>query len=177
MTENANPLMNFLCEAMALEKKEADFFRKEAKDCPHAMGREIFSMLAQEEAEQEKGLKQIHDSLKAEEKWPGTCAIFSKDLKELRASFDAAITRYKTSIKAAGEIPRALEIAIDIEKDALSFYEKYAKKITDPKGGELLKTLVEGERGHLLMLLDLHQFYTDPEGYFLEKEHRGLDGA
>ncbi len=177
MTEKANQFMNFLCEAMALEKKESDFFQKAAKDCPHDMGREIFSMLATEEEEQGKGLKEIYDSLKDKEKWPGTCAIFSKDLKELRASFDAAARRHMAFMKAGGEIPQALEVAIGIEKDSLAFYEKGAKEMADPAEAKLLAALVEGERGHLLMLLDLQQFYTDPEGYFLEKEHRGLDGA
>ena len=40
-----------------------------------------------------------------------------------------------------------------------------------------LKKMIQEEKGHHLLLLDMQYYYSDPEGYFMEKEHRGLDGA
>jgi len=177
MTVTASALMKFLCDAMALEERERIFFSDAATSCPNELGREVFRMLAQEEAEQARGLKEIHDTLSASRKWPASCAIFSKSTKEVRKSFNTLTAKHKDTIMAGVTTPEALQLGVDLEKESLGFYEGHARTARDEEEKRLIKALVEEERAHLLMLLDMQQFYSDPEGYFMDKEHRGLDGA
>jgi rubrerythrin len=74
-------------------------------------------------------------------------------------------------------VEEAVKVALDLERASVKFYEDHLKKTSDSLTEKFLRHMVDEEKGHLLVLLDMQYYYSDPEGYFMEKEHRGLDGA
>ncbi len=52
-------------------------------------------------------------------------------------------------MKPSPEVLRAIETAIQIEKDGLTFYTEAADQVDDPKGKKMFQTLAADERAHL----------------------------
>ena len=85
--------------------------------------------------------------------------------------------KYGAEIKKGVGLAEALQIGIDMEQGSVKFYETQLQRIKDPMAKSFLEKMIQEEKGHHLLLLDMQYYYSDPEGYFMEKEHRGLDGA
>ncbi len=49
----------------------------------------------------------------------------------------------------------AIRLAIDLEKDAVSFYSKFFESIAQSEGKDALNKLITQEKGHLEMLRKL----------------------
>ena len=52
-------------------------------------------------------------------------------------------------MKPNPEVLKAIETAIQIEKDGLTFYTEAAKQVDDPKGKKMFQTLARDERVHM----------------------------
>jgi rubrerythrin len=52
-------------------------------------------------------------------------------------------------MESTPEVLKAIETAIQIEKDGLAFYTEAAQQTNDPKGKRMFQTLAQDERAHL----------------------------
>jgi rubrerythrin len=68
-------------------------------------------------------------------------------------------------------------MARDFEVRSIAFYENHLAQATDPLEQAFLKQMVQEEKSHYQALQDTHYYLTDPEGWFMEKERAGLEGA
>ena len=71
----------------------------------------------------------------------------------------------------------ALDIGIEFESAAIEYYENHLMKAEEPLERKFIEHLIEEEREHRRILEDLKYYYTDPEGWLMEKSRSGLDGA
>jgi rubrerythrin len=177
MTEKHAGLMNLLCAAIEFENKEKAFYEKIIRTCPSKLGKEVFQMLLGEEADHEKGIREIYESMKSGKAWPESCSLFDRELMDARAAFKKAVEKHGSEVQRELDFTKALQIGIDFERESVNFYEKKLKEAGGPFEKKFLERMIKEEKGHHLLLLDMQYYFEDPEGYFMEKEHRGLDGA
>lgn len=177
MSEKQPEILAMLCAALELETREKAFYEKAIKDCPDEPGKEVFRILLADEEEHAKGIREIHDSLKSGKPWPESCSLFQRPSKDIRETIRKIAKRHSAEIKKGANPPDAFQVGLDLEKASIRFYEDLLEKASAPAERDFLKKMAEEEKVHRLLLLDMQFYYADPGGYFLEKEHRGLDGA
>jgi rubrerythrin len=134
-------------------------------------------MLLDEETDQEKGIREIYEPMKSGQAWPESCSLFDRELMDARAAFQKAVEKYGSEVQCDVDFSKALQISIDLERESVKFYEKKLQEAGDPLEKKFMERMIKEEKGHHLLLLDMQYYFEDPEGYFMEKEHRGLDGA
>jgi rubrerythrin len=64
-------------------------------------------------------------------------------------------------MKPSAEVLKAIETAIQIEKDGLAFYTEAAEQTGDPNGKKMFKTLARDEAAHLKLFEDARQALTE----------------
>ena len=79
--------------------------------------------------------------------------------------------------KACLDDVAAIDGGLRMEDASIEFYTKHLEHSIDPLEREFLTRLIEEEREHHKALADLRFYYVDPEHWFMEKSHSGLDGA
>ncbi len=70
-----------------------------------------------------------------------------------------------------------MDIGLDFESASVKFYQEHRARTTDPLEAAFLDQMILEEKEHWKALKDTRYYLTDPEGWFMEKERAGLDGA
>jgi rubrerythrin len=177
MAEKEERGLGVLCAALELEKGENEFYKKAAESCPNEVGREIFRMLAGDEVEHARQIEEIYKMMQAGKPWPEQCALYDREQRDAKGVLQEVASRHGAVIEAGAGALEALDVAVDLERSSVRFYKDQLDHATDPRERKFLEKMIEEEQGHFLILSDMRYYYSDPEGYFMEKEHRGLDGA
>jgi rubrerythrin len=71
----------------------------------------------------------------------------------------------------------ALKTGLKMEQCSIDYYTKLAKETPIPLARRFFMSLAHEERGHYLMLLDMHNYLTDPADWFYVTEMSMVDGA
>ena len=162
--------------ALEMEGKGRKFYAEHILKCSNPLTKELFQRLHDDEIEHVRRIKQIVESLDAGQ--PLDAVVFSDPADEDLQVFFRGLARQHGA--EAGEYTvdvEAVEIGIEFESRAVSFYSDRLEVATDPAERKFLDAMVVEERGHHAILVDLKFYLTDPEGYFAELERSGLDGA
>jgi len=72
-------------------------------------------------------------------------------------------------MKPSPDVLKAIETAIQIEKDGLAFYTEAAKQTDDPNGKKMFQTLARDEAAHLKLFEEAHESLLK-EGHWLSPE-------
>lgn len=177
MAQKQDKVTDMLCAAIQMEEKEEEFFHKAADECPNELGKEIFLAILKDETEHKKGIQGIREAIKTQEGWSAACSLYGRKQMDAKETFSRIARRYAPSIKAVAGVTDALQIAIELEKAAMDFYAGYLKDAGSQAEMTFLQTMLSEERSHHGILLDMQYYFQNPEGYFMEKERSGLDGA
>jgi rubrerythrin len=161
--------------ALTNEMREREFYLKNAERTSNPVGKAMFLQIADEELEHYERLKELHDKWQKKEKWPETVPLKVKntDIKNILVNVLKKVDKETTSDT---DDLQAIRKAIDFEFQAEGFYKKLREQVTDPREKEFFSLLCQIEREHALSLQDVEEFLTDPEAYYRNKEHHGLDG-
>ncbi len=162
--------------ALNNEMHEREFYLKHAARTRNPIGRRMFQEIADDELEHYERLKELHDTWTRQEKWPASLPLKVKDtaIKEILTDM---ITQVEDQPESDTDDLKAIEIATDFEYKGTQFYARLRDASRDPKERAFFDLLARIEREHYLSLKDTEIYLKDPEAYFTEKEHHGLDGA
>ena len=177
MKEWCDKTLQMLATAIEKEEKGRDFYRNAVSKCSNELGKETFRTLVAEESVHIQRLKQIHEKMSKERTWSEdwkTCRVENEDLNELMKE---RIAKLGPQVKAESGDLEALEIGVQMEQGAIDFYEEQLGKAVDPLERDFVKRMITEERRHFVALEDLKLYFTNPESWFIEKEHHVLDGA
>jgi rubrerythrin len=169
--------LEMLAAALEMEEKGKAFYQKAEQSCQNPWCREMFSALAAEEVIHSRRIKQIHDTLNSARCWTKDWETVKDSHKELGALFQELAAKERTRIKAETSDLEAVDIGLDFESASVKFYQDHRAKTTDPLEAAFLDQMILEEREHQKALQDTRYYLTDPEGWFIEKEHAGLDGG
>lgn len=177
MAQKQDKLTDMLCAAIQMEEKEEEFFRKAADECPNVVGKDVFLAILKDETEQKEGIQEINNALQTQGGWPAACSLYERKQLDVKETFSRIAQKYGPSIKAVTGVTDALQIGIELEKVAMDFYVKHLKDAGSQAERTFLQAMIAKETAHHGLLLDMQYYFQDPEGYFMEKEKSGLDGA
>jgi len=162
--------------ALEMEGKGRRFYAEHILSCGNPLTKELFQRLHDDEIEHVKRIKRIVAGLYSGK--PLDEIDFSDpDDEDLQVFFRGLARKHGAGSGEYTLDVEAVEIGIEFESRAVSFYSDRLEVATDPAERKFLDAMVTEERGHHATLVDLKFYLTDPEGYFAELERAGLDGA
>lgn len=169
--------MKMLSTALGLEEKGKGFYSKAVSTCHNAVGKEVFRTLMKDEVVHMDRIRQIYKRLEAGESWSNEWKSIQPDHKELGTLFREMASDYGREITAeAGDI-EAVDVGIDFEMRAITFYQEHLEQATDPLEREFIEQLITEEKSHHAALSDMKLYLSDPAAWFGEQERLRLDGA
>ncbi len=138
-------MLDAVMRALELEKETFDFYTRAEQKTFNPAGKRIFRWLARTEEEHYLKLTELFNSLDQGGRWVfygGTTIPLEPDGPgEKQVGFDTSDRE-------------ALEIAMDIEKRGIAYFEELAKKTSDPDGRGMLETLRDEEKEHLRIIAE-----------------------
>jgi rubrerythrin len=144
MTEQRKEMLDAIMRAMEIEKETFDFYTKAEQKTFEPEGKRIFRWLAKTEEEHYLKLSELYTALDRGDRWVfygGSTIALEDDDGANKVGF------------ATGD-REALEIAMEIEKKGIAYFDDLAKKTADPDGKEMLLKLRGEEAEHLRVITE-----------------------
>ena len=143
MGENRKEALDAIMRAMEIEKETFDYYTKAEQKTFNKAGKRMFHWLARTEEQHYLKLTELYKSLDETGRWVfyggTTITLEPSNPGEHGVGFDT-------------DDREALEIAIEIEKKGIAYYEGLLAKTADPDGKAMLKTLLDEEKEHLRVI-------------------------
>ncbi|MBN1573377.1 MAG: ferritin family protein [Deltaproteobacteria bacterium] len=177
MTDEKEVSLKMLSTALEMEKKGISFYEQALSKCRNEVGREIYTMLRDDERVHIDRIMKIYSSLEAGSDWIEEWKGQKLSHGDLGGLFVDLTKRHGKDFTADADDIQALDVGVDFELTAVDFYLKHLERAEDPKEREFLELMVKEERSHFKILDDMRFYLTDPEAWFMEMEKSGLDGA
>ena len=64
-----------------------------------------------------------------------------------------------------------------LEEASIQFFGDQLKVVQDPLARQFIERMAGDEREHFMLLADLKFYYSDPQGWVMEKSKARLDGG
>jgi rubrerythrin len=148
MSENKKEILDAIMRAMEMEKETFDFYTTAEQKTFDQGGKRIFRWLAKTEEAHYQTLTELYNSLNDGGRWVfygGTTIPLEPE--EVGAPHVGLST---------GDL-EALEIAMDIERKGIAYFDALAAKTADPDGRAMLVSLGNEEREHLRVITEKYQ--------------------
>jgi rubrerythrin len=162
--------------ALEMEAGGRDYYQGAMDTCGNDLCREVFRMLRDAEVEHMEHIDRIYEMLSTSCEWSDDLAVF-ETAPDWGAVFRELARKQEGRITAQTDQIEALRIGAEMESASIRFYQDLEAQAVDPCEKRFAGHMVAEERGHLNLLTDLKYYYEDPEGWYMEKERAGLDGA
>jgi rubrerythrin len=145
LSENRKEMLDAIMRALEIEKETFDYYTRAEQKTFDPGGKRIFRWLAKTEEVHYLKLSELYSALEENGRWVfyggSTISLEAEEQGEKQISFTTSDLE-------------ALEIAMDIEKKGIAFYEELALKTGDPEGRSMLTTLREEEVEHLRVITE-----------------------
>ena len=162
--------------AIQMEIDGKQFYLRASQSSANQLGRELFRSLAAEEDLHCQRFDKIYDDISHQRAWPKTY-LKADPGPRLRTIFGQAAGEIGPGIKVATSELDAVKTAMDMENKTYDFYQDRCKHATYDAERDYYQALAAEERQHYLVLLDYHDYLSDPATWFASKEHSSLDGG
>jgi rubrerythrin len=157
--------------AIEMEKSGHRFFTEASNKVKHEVGRKLFSRLAAEEIDHLRTFEKIFNEVSGGADWKEAMKAV-QPVKRV-PYFDEARKEFKAENMSV-ELDY-LKKALDIERDAIQFFEEAIREAESPEAGEIFKRILDEERGHY----DLIQSEIDSisgNGFWFDVRETYMDG-
>jgi rubrerythrin len=140
---HAKDTLDAVMRAMEIEKETFDFYTRAEQKTFNPGGKRIFRWLAKSEEQHYLKLTELYRSLDDSGRW----VFYGGSTISLEPGDGAEVT-FDTDDRAA------LEIALEIEKKGIAYFEELLARTTDPEGRSMLESLVAEEREHIRVIAE-----------------------
>lgn len=179
MANGREEALDMFCTALEMKRKKQDLYDKSMKGCGDEVGKETFRLLRDAEREHGKQLQAVHDEMKKGSDWADACRYYPESHDELISSFRDLAARHaeEVDVEACRSDIGAIETGMELEDKCVRFFQDKLKTASGELERRFLENMVSEEREHYRTLADLKYYYTDPQGWMMEKSGARLDGA
>jgi rubrerythrin len=136
-------MLDAIMRAIEMEKETFDFYTRAGHKTFNPDGKRIFHWLARTEEQHYLKLTELHNALADGQRWVfyagTTIDLAPADDNQLKVGYDT-------------DDLAALEIAMEIERKGVAYYEELLAATTDPEGRSMLTTLRNEELEHLRVI-------------------------
>ncbi|KAF0217912.1 MAG: hypothetical protein FD174_3175 [Geobacteraceae bacterium] len=147
MTGSGKETLDAIMRAMELEKETFDFYTNAEQRTFDPAGKRIFRWLAKAEEAHYLKLTELYNSLDQGGRWVfygGSTIALEPEGEGMQVGFDTNDLE-------------AMEIAMDIERKGIAYFDELAKKTSDPDGKGMLETLRDEETEHLRIIAEKYK--------------------
>ncbi|MGI2335639.1 MAG: ferritin family protein [Dehalogenimonas sp.] len=159
---------------MEIEGKEC--YLAAGRDSGNEAGRKLLFSLAEEEDQHRRHFEALYNTISKGHDWP-TIDFKSERSRSLRTDLNTACQSMGMEVVGSDSEKDAVQAAIEKEKQSYKFYNAHAAKAVYDTEKQFYATLADEEWQHELVLLDYHEYLSDPAGWFVHAEHPSLDGG
>ena len=173
---NDKERLNALEVALNNEKREREFYIKNAKRTKNALGKKMFQQIGDDELEHYQRLKELNQKWTKKEKWPETVPLKVNQtvVKDILLDF---LKKADEKSQSDTDDLEAVRTAIDFEAKGAKFYADLRDGVTNPREKEFFGLLATIENEHYLSLKDTEEYLIDPISWYRKMEHHTLDGG
>lgn len=161
--------------ALNNEKQERDFYLKHSRRSNNRLGKEMFATIAEEEEEHYQFLKELHQKLQKQGKWPEEISAVIKDTNVTKV-LEGLVDKLSKNDSVTADDKEAIMIALDFEKKAYTFYSNLAQQATHPNEKTIFNQLAALESSHIASLVRAQQYFENPADFFRDMEHTNWEG-
>jgi rubrerythrin len=176
MDEKTQERIEALEIALNNEKREKEFYLKNAERTTNSLGKRMFRTIASEEDEHYQRILELKEKLQKDGQWPETLPLKIKET-EVKSVLKTFVDSIDTSQTADATDMEAVKVAIDFETAGEAFYNKLRNSTSNTQEKAFFEMLAKMENEHRLSLQDTYEYFKDPEGWYRIKEGHHLDGA
>ena len=171
MEEISKPVENAIKEAIRLEINGRNFFNHAAEITHNELGKKMFEKLAAEEVKHIEVFSELFTKILKETDWKK----YVRD-EELKGE-SALIEKLKERMRGAEgkSETQALSIGMELEENAIRFFQKAADEVEDPVAKEIFRNISEEEKFHYDLLQAQHDSLTN-SGFWLDSAEFQMDG-
>lgn len=171
MEEISKPVENAIKEAIRLEINGRNFFNHAAEITHNELGKKMFEKLAAEEVRHIEVFSELFTKILKETDWKK----YVRD-EELKGE-SALIEKLKERMRGAEgkSETQALSIGMELEENAIRFFQKAADEVEDPVAKEIFRNISEEEKFHYDLLQAQHDSLTN-SGFWLDSAEFQMDG-
>ncbi|MCK4760014.1 MAG: ferritin family protein [Candidatus Aminicenantes bacterium] len=171
MEEISKPVENAIKEAIRLEINGRNFFNHAAEITHNELGKKMFEKLAAEEVRHIEVFSELFTKILKETDWKK----YVRD-EELKGE-SALIEKLKERMRGAEgkSETQALSIGMELEENAIRFFQKAADEVDDPVAKEIFRNISEEEKFHYDLLQAQHDSLTN-SGFWLDSAEFQMDG-
>lgn len=148
MSGNRKEMLDAIMRALELEKETFDFYTKAEQRTFDPGGKRIFRWLAKTEEQHYLKLTELYNSLDQGGRWVfyggSTIPLEPEGAEGKQVGFDTGDRE-------------ALEIAMEIERKGIAYFDELARKTGDPDGRGMLETLRDEEKEHLRIITERYR--------------------
>lgn len=164
-----------LCKAAELTEKSLEFYSKAYEACDAGPGKDVFSGLVEDTKKRLSRINALSARIGEGESWEAACTLdetFSDDVHDM---FRNIVGKHGAGQSCATNLG-AVEQGLRLSQETLDWFSAWVGEAASEREKAFIRQLVEEERAHALLLLDLKEYYTDPEAWYTT-QHTRLDGA
>lgn len=172
MSEISKQIEEAIKDAIRLEINGRKFFNHAADVTQHERGKKMFRFLAQEEVKHLETFSHLFSQILGGEDWKKY--ISSYDIEGEAPLVEKLKERMREREEGKGET-EALSIGMQLEMNAIQFFQKAAKESDDPVAAKIFMEIAEEEKFHYDLLQAQHDSVTK-SGYWLDGAEFQMDG-
>jgi rubrerythrin len=168
-------MLQALKDAVQMEVEGRQFYLEAAKKVTSPGVRQILEYLAESEMYHIEKFNEIYRDVQKDPQWTQTMAAFKPPKHE---PYVCVLAMTQADQGAGGKDDlQVLRTGIKMEECSIDYYTRLARETNIPLARRFFMSVAHEERGHYLMLLDMHNYLTLPEDWFYVTEKRNVDGA
>jgi len=170
----AKKMVEALQTAIQMEVDGRKFYQQASQKSSSKLAKKLFEELASEEDEHRRKFEEIYEEVKKGHDWPAAEPPSERG-KRIKSIFTEATKELGKKVKVAESELEAITTSMNMEIKTYDLYRSRAEQSTIPVEKRFYEALAAEERGHHLALLDSYEYFTDPAGWYVMKQHH-LDG-
>ncbi|OHD63669.1 MAG: hypothetical protein A2176_05935 [Spirochaetes bacterium RBG_13_51_14] len=174
--KNAHAL-EWISKALEMELKGKEYYESAITKSCNTSSRHMLEMLRDDEIIHMKRITIIYKKLEDEKIFTGDWKSFKTDSEDMKNFFRELKEKHDISQECTPSDIDTLKIAEDFEEKSIHYYSDHLKTAHEPVEQRFLEAMIKEEKGHRKAIADMLFYLTNPDGYFREMEHGGLDGA
>lgn len=177
MALSREDLLDMFCQALDIKEKKKKLYEEAMQGCSDQVGRETFGLLMNAEMEHIRYLQEMYEDLKKGSDWSNACRYIPAEEQALKALYKRIEVVQPDLAEACSDEVMALDTGVQLEEACIRLFEEKWKASEDPEQKTFFERLAAEDREHRAVLEDLKYYYSDPQGWYMEKSGARLDGA
>lgn len=162
--------MNAIQIAIKMETDAISYYREAAEKTAHPVGKKMFLSIIEDEKRHLAMLQEIFKGLE----------ITTKEvspMKNIKTIFEQHRDELGERVQATTDEMNALKIAMEMEKEGVEYYKKFASEAKAEKEKALFERLIKEEEQHYQVFSNTYFFMSDTGSWFMWEEHSIVDGG